>query len=132
MPHIIVLSVCFLILAGALILSPADSENPYIRIGGIPLPDTCTFRNLTGLPCPGCGLTRSIVSAMHGDLAMSFTFHRLGLLTLVYVFIQFVYRLGLIFIPRWRPRIVLYGKFLSGGIILLGILFALNWIFVLL
>jgi Protein of unknown function (DUF2752) len=29
-------------------------------------PVVCPFRLVTGLPCPGCGLTRSWVYAMHG------------------------------------------------------------------
>ncbi|MEI7056397.1 DUF2752 domain-containing protein [Nocardioides sp. CCNWLW239] len=34
-------------------------------------PVLCPFRLLTGLPCPGCGLTRSWVYLMHGDLGSS-------------------------------------------------------------
>lgn len=32
-------------------------------------PVICPFRLITGLPCPGCGLTRSWVYATHGDWA---------------------------------------------------------------
>ena len=28
----------------------------------------CIFRNLTGLPCPGCGMTRGFVAMGHGRL----------------------------------------------------------------
>jgi uncharacterized protein DUF2752 len=41
-------------------------------------PPLCPFRLLTGLPCPGCGLTRSLVSLLHGDLSAAVFFHPLG------------------------------------------------------
>jgi len=128
LPHLVVFIACFCILAGALILSPADSENPHVRLGRVPVPSICTFKNLTGLPCPGCGLVRSMVAAVHGDAVMSLSYHRLGLLILVYIFFQFVYRLAILMIPAWRSRLVHYGKFLNQGVIILGILFVLNWI----
>lgn len=127
-PHLVVFIACFCFLAGALILVPAEPGTHHLQLGGVPMPQTCIFRNLTGIPCPGCGLSRSVVAAMHGDVVMSFAYHRLGLLTLVYIFFQFVYRLGLIVIPKWRTRIFQSGKFLNIGIIVLGILFMLNWI----
>jgi hypothetical protein len=86
------------------------------------------LRTTTGVPCPGCGLSRSIVAAMHGDLRRSLAYHRLGLLTLVYVFFQFVCRLGIFIIPRWRTPLIRYGRFLNKGIIVLAILFGINWI----
>ena len=41
-------------------------------------PELCPFRALTGLPCPGCGLTRSWVFLGHGDLAGAFGFNAFG------------------------------------------------------
>ncbi|MFN8522077.1 MAG: DUF2752 domain-containing protein [Chloroflexota bacterium] len=41
-------------------------------------PVLCPFRVLTGLPCPGCGMTRSVVAALHGDLSTSLFYHPLG------------------------------------------------------
>src|SRR4051794_22012477 len=41
-------------------------------------PSLCPFKVLTGLPCPGCGLTRSTVALLHGDLSTSLYFHPLG------------------------------------------------------
>jgi hypothetical protein len=34
---------------------------------GLPWPK-CWFRQLTGLPCPACGATRSALALVHGDL----------------------------------------------------------------
>lgn len=41
-------------------------------------PVICPFRRLTGLPCPGCGLTRSWVHLVHGDLGTAFAEHAFG------------------------------------------------------
>lgn len=127
-PHFVVVIACFCILGGALILSLADTGSRQLELGGISLPHVCMFRSLTKLPCPGCGLSRSIVAAMHGDVGVSLAYHRLGLLTLAYIFLQFIYRLGLIVVPAWRARFFPYGKFLDRGIIVLAVLFILNWI----
>jgi hypothetical protein len=35
----------------------------------------CPFRNLTGLPCPGCGLTRAVYHLAHGDFRQAFACH---------------------------------------------------------
>ncbi|MCC6176859.1 MAG: DUF2752 domain-containing protein [Chloroflexi bacterium] len=44
-------------------------------------PSFCPFKVMTGLPCPGCGLTRSVVFLLHGDLTASLYFHPLGIVT---------------------------------------------------
>ncbi len=127
-PHLVILIACFCILAAALILEPAAPGTSHLRLGKISIPNMCILRATTGLPCPGCGLSRSMVAAMHGDLGRSLAYHRLGLLTIVYVFLQFVCRLGIFVIPGWRARIVRCGKFLNLGIIVLAVLFGANWI----
>ena len=43
---------------------------------GIPL---CMFKRLLSLPCPGCGLTRSVSSILHGDFLQSWSYHPLGI-----------------------------------------------------
>ena len=126
--HWIVLLACFGILAGSLILSPPHPETHSVRLGTLSIPPTCTFRNLTGLPCPGCGLMRSMVSAIHGNVDASLSYHRLGLLTLAYIFLQLLYRMGLILIPSIASLPPRYGRYLDRGIIFIGILFGLNWI----
>ncbi|MFB9315399.1 DUF2752 domain-containing protein [Nocardioides plantarum] len=41
-------------------------------------PVICPFRRLTGLPCPGCGLTRSWVYLAHGQWHDSVAAHPFG------------------------------------------------------
>jgi hypothetical protein len=42
----------------------------------------CTFHRLTGLHCPGCGMTRATVAAARGDLAAAFRFNPVGMVVL--------------------------------------------------
>jgi Protein of unknown function (DUF2752) len=58
--------------AGLLILAallPPDRPLPF---------DLCLWHRLTGHPCLGCGLTRSVCHLMHGDVAGSLSLHPLG------------------------------------------------------
>jgi Protein of unknown function (DUF2752) len=41
-------------------------------------PVLCPFRLLTGLPCPFCGMTRSLLALGRGDVAASVALHPLG------------------------------------------------------
>ena len=38
----------------------------------------CPLRQLTGLPCPTCFLTRSVLATLRGDLAEAAAWHALG------------------------------------------------------
>jgi len=35
----------------------------------------CTLHSTTGLHCPGCGLTRSVYSTLHGELAQAIAYN---------------------------------------------------------
>jgi hypothetical protein len=38
----------------------------------------CPFKMLTGFPCPGCGITKSMVYCYEGDIVKSLYYHILG------------------------------------------------------
>lgn len=45
----------------------------------------CPIRFVTGIPCPGCGMTRAWLSLLSGNEAAAFAFHSLFLLAPVSV-----------------------------------------------
>ena len=62
----------FVMLAGVFVVSLIyhPAEGNYFTI--------CGFKNATGLPCPGCGLTHSFCAIGKGHLLAAFTWNLLG------------------------------------------------------
>ena len=48
------------------------------RVSELPGVVLCPFRAVTGLPCPGCGMTRAFCSIGHGELARAFGYNALA------------------------------------------------------
>lgn len=59
---------------------------------GIPL---CWFKRMTQLPCPGCGLTRSVTCISHAQLGLALHYHPFGPL---------LYALGLFSVLAWAAN----------------------------
>lgn len=57
-------------------------------------PDLCIFSNLTGMPCPSCGSTRSVMCLLHGDPVGAIRINPFGILV---AFIMIVTPVWLIF-----------------------------------
>jgi len=126
-PHLVILAASLSILLAALFLIPAEPGDS-LRIGGNALPNVCLLRQTSGLPCPGCGLTRSLVSAVHADWARSLTHHRMGLLILGYLILQSIARIAWLGLPRLRERIAVTCRALDLSLVPLLVLMVLNWI----
>lgn len=123
--HLVVLILCVGIFLSAALLTPS-AEN--LKIGPLTLPSICMLRNTTGIPCPGCGLTRSVVAAVYGDWRGSFDYHRMGPLVVGFLMLQMLYRLAWIGIPKHRAPIHRVGRLLDWTLIPLMVLLFINWI----
>jgi hypothetical protein len=89
------------LLAGAALLAPTllrpDGHGPVL----------CPFRRITGVWCPGCGMTRAFGWLAHGDLHQSLRYHPLAPLLLI----EAVVGAAFLFFrrrahrddPSWRP-----------------------------
>jgi hypothetical protein len=85
------------ILVLAVAMTPSD-EATYVF--GWQVPSTCVWRNLLGIRCPGCGLTRSFVYLADGRLFDSFRMHPLGPVFFAVVAVQVPLRA----VRLWRER----------------------------
>lgn len=50
----------------------------------------CIFKKLTGLSCPGCGMTRAWLSFLKGDIKMALYYHPLFWMVAVLPFMAFL------------------------------------------
>jgi len=121
-----------LLVAGAIVLLAFSMEVvaggqrvAFVGLLDYPLPHSCMSRSLFGVPCPGCGLTRSFIYLAHGDWRSSLAMHRLGWLMALAVVLQFPYRIASLAYPGREvlgtaaPKIFVY---------LLIALLTVNWL----
>jgi hypothetical protein len=50
----------------------------------------CPFKMLTGFPCPGCGITKSLVYFYEGDILKSLYYHILGPFVIAFCIVTIV------------------------------------------
>ena len=86
----------------------------------------CPMQNIFGLPCPACGITRSMSSLLSLDILHSFQYHPLGIIVLAAIFtalfvnhsdflymrvfnkVSIYHSLILLFIITWLSRLVIF------------------------
>jgi hypothetical protein len=71
----------------AVALSVAAIGTAQLGLGCFHLGLPCAFHQMTGLPCPGCGLTRSVLALLRGNPRDSFLLHPFGSILLACLFL---------------------------------------------
>ena len=104
------------ILAVAFLVPPPSPDNKSL----LGLPDLCPIRALTHIPCPGCGISRSLVCTAHGELTRAFILHPLGP-------VFFVILAGFVAL-RFFPKLQLSTKRINTGAGVLVVLLLSLWI----
>ncbi len=94
---------------------------------GIQLP-RCVFRTITGLPCPTCGLTRTVIALSRGDLDRALFLNPLAAVACGAALLYLIYAAAVLALrlPRFRPTISATGarRLRLAAVTVLG----LNWI----
>lgn len=53
----------------------------------------CLFKNTVGIPCPGCGMTRALLSVLKGDLITAFYYHPLWVVVILYPVVYVIFKI---------------------------------------
>ena len=79
-------------LVAAIVLAVLYQRGP----DGVAWFPACSFHRLTGLHCPGCGMTRAVHATLHGRIGEAFRFNPLGMILVPVLLIWLGLR-----IPGW-------------------------------
>lgn len=60
-----------------------------IIIGAFYMMIECPIKFLTGVSCPGCGMTRALLSVIRFDFKNAFYYHPLWLIPIIYIVLYF-------------------------------------------
>ena len=126
--HWMAIFACAGIFLIAALLEPGVPGRSGLAFGGRRLPESCLFLRTTGLPCPGCGLTRSCVAAVHGRVGESLAFHPIGFTVLLYALLQAGRHSAWLAAPRLRSRVDHWGGRLDYGVVALPVLMVMVWL----
>lgn len=88
--HAGVLAAAVVVLLAACLLEVQGGS--HVAFFGWQLPELCWWRRMLGWNCPGCGLTRSLVSTMHAQWAAAWQYHMAGLPLSLAIAAQLPYR----------------------------------------
>lgn len=81
-----------------------------IKIRNITIP--CFFKYITNIPCPGCGLTRSILSILNLDLISAIKYNILGIPLFITIILLNIYLIKDIIYSK-KSTITLINKILT-------------------
>ena len=76
----------------------------------------CPFKMLTGFPCAGCGITKSLVYLYEGDLYKSLYYHILGPFVILFCLITIVVLITEIITKKEYLNHYLYNKKIAYGL----------------
>lgn len=111
-------AILLLVLGASLDVGRDAAGGEQVLADGRALPPLCFFRTFTGVPCAGCGITRSTIALLHGDPVGAHRHHPLGAAIVLLLAAQIPYRGALLvsrsarahrLSPAWTGRIFYAG-----------------------
>jgi Protein of unknown function (DUF2752) len=97
---LVVVALLVLVLGLLLEVTPAQDG---VTLFGWRLPESCATQRYLGYGCPGCGLTRSFILGLRGELGAAYRLNAVGPLLLLTLMVQLPYR-GLRLLRHRRLR----------------------------
>ncbi len=95
--HALLLTLALGVVVAAALMSPSSEALSFF---GAEVPVMCGFRRITGMPCMGCGMTRSFTYMAHGQVRQAFEMNLIGPFFFAVVAAQIPWRI----LTLWRGK----------------------------
>lgn len=89
--HWSLLIICSAVIVLSFLMSTSDDIKVQMP-SGFTLPETCTAKQIFGVGCPGCGMTRAFINISHGRFARAWWLNPASFLMYGLVIFQIPYR----------------------------------------
>jgi len=86
--HVIFFCMSLAVIGMSFLMQAQGQSSVYLPGSSHALPELCMAKRVFGVPCPGCGLTRSFVSISHGQFSRAWAFNPTSFLLYPFVFVQ--------------------------------------------
>lgn len=87
----------------------------------------CIYKNITGYPCPGCGMTRSTISLFKGNIIESFFYNPLAIVVNIMLIVAFVWMIVDLAQNKVRFETFIRKKMHPALLITIVIIVLVNW-----
>ncbi len=103
--HVTYLAMAIAVLGLSFVLAPGAGDHVVVPFlpGQPAVPALCASQLFFGVPCPGCGLTRSFIAIAHGRFSQAFALHWIGVPLFLATAYQVAYRPWMIARGEWLP-----------------------------
>ena len=104
-PELIFRVLVLLMVTAAIVMSfvmTIEGQEVYLPLASQPIPEVCASRNLFGMDCPGCGMSRAFISISNLEIDKALAFNSASLVVYLFVAIQIPWHLMQIFRTFYR------------------------------
>ncbi len=119
-PIIVLITLLIVIILSAIIIYIAGIKNEI---------SFCVFKNITGIPCPSCGLTRSVISLLHGNIIQAVLYNPFFFIGFLLLILFTIAGILIRFIFKIKIKIDLNRIEKISIVLILIILLLANWIY---
>ena len=100
--HVVFFCMGLSVIGMSFLMRASGPTSVYLPGASFAMPEVCTSKRIFGVPCPGCGLTRSFIAISHGQFGRAWGFNPASFVLYPFVFAQIPWSAMQVWLIRTR------------------------------